>query len=237
MAGARFAAQIFGMHGCHTRILRKDGSKIKPDQTALIISGNVRSILKCERTALNLMSRMSGIATETNSLVKMIKKENKKADLYSTRKTVPGLRYFDKEAVVIGGGKNHRFTLSDMIMIKDNHIATEGSMVGLIQKAKKRSKKFEVEVEDVGGAILAASLGAPIIMLDNFSPDRIKKTISALEKLGLRKNIKLEASGGINSGNIKEFARTGVEMISVGAITNSSRAVDFSLEIDGKQQN
>jgi nicotinate-nucleotide pyrophosphorylase (carboxylating) len=213
-------------------MIKKDGSPIRPDQTVLRVSGPARSILSCERTALNLLSRMSGIATQTSELVRKIKKTNPKIDLYSTRKTAPGLRYFDKEAVVIGGGKKHRMTLGDMIMIKDNHIASEGSLVKLIQKARKRKKIFEVEVETLADAVLAATLGAPIIMLDNFTPERIRKTITALKKLGLRGKVRLEASGGINSQNIKEFAKTGVDMISVGSITNSAKAIDFSLEVD-----
>ncbi len=231
VAGVKYAKEIFAIKGCRARILKKDGTVIKAGQIVLVISGSARSILSCERTALNLLSRMSGIATATSILVKQIKSVSKKADLYSTRKTAPGLRFFDKEAVQVGGGKKHRVTLSDMIMIKDNHIASEGSIIELIKKARKKAKIFEVEVDTREDAILAASLGAPIIMLDNFSPKTIKQTISDLEKIGLRKNIRLEASGGINAKNIKEFARTGVDMISVGSITNSIQAIDFSLEI------
>jgi nicotinate-nucleotide pyrophosphorylase (carboxylating) len=233
LAGARFAGRIFSMRGCRVKIIKGDGSKIKPGQTILQVSGPARSVLGCERTALNLLSRMSGIATLTAELVGKIKSANKKAELYSTRKTAPGLRFFDKEAVVMGGGKKHRVTLADMIMIKDNHIASEGSLVKLIQKAKKRSKLFEVEVENLEDAVLAATLGSPIIMLDNFTPGQIQRTISVLKKFGLRNNVKLEASGGIDAKNIKAFARSGVDMISVGKITNSASAVDFSLEVQG----
>jgi nicotinate-nucleotide pyrophosphorylase (carboxylating) len=231
VAGAKYAREIFASKQCRVQIIRKDGHPIKTGQTVLRISGPARSILSCERTALNLLSRMSGIATATNQLVKQVKSISKKTDLYSTRKTAPGLRFFDKEAVEIGGGKKHRITLSDMIMIKDNHIASEGSIVELIKRAKKKAKVFEVEVDTFSDAILAASLGVPIIMLDNFSPEMIKKTIRQLEKMNLRKNIRLEASGGINAQNIQEFARTGIDMISVGSITNSAKAIDFSLEV------
>ncbi len=231
VAGAEFAREIFVMNGCSVKIIKKDGARIKPNQTVIQISGPARSVLSCERTALNLLSRMSGIATLTAEFVGKIKSASKTTDLYSTRKTAPGLRFFDKEAVRIGGGKKHRMTLADMIMIKDNHIASEGSLVALIHKAKKRSKTFEVEVENKGDAILAATLGVPIIMLDNFAPAQIQKTIVALKKLGLRNKVKLEASGGINEKNITEFARSGVDMISVGKITNSANAIDFSLEV------
>lgn len=231
VAGVRHVKEVFAMKGCTVQILKKDGSTLKANQTVFIITGPAKSVLSCERTALNLLSRMSGIATATNELVRQIKSVSKKTELYSTRKTAPGLRLFDKEAIEIGGGKKHRVTLSDMIMIKDNHIASEGSIISLIKKAKKRARTFEVEVDTREDAILAASLGVPIIMLDNFSPVMIRQTISALQKIGLRKNIRLEASGGINTKNIKDYARTGVDMISVGSITNSVHAIDFSLEI------
>ncbi|MGQ0606744.1 MAG: carboxylating nicotinate-nucleotide diphosphorylase [Candidatus Nitrosotenuis sp.] len=231
VAGVKHTKEIFAMRGCQAQILKNDGSSIKANHAVLRVSGPAKSVLSCERTALNLLSRMSGIATATSILVRQIKSVSKKTELYSTRKTAPGLRFFDKEAVQIGGGKKHRITLSDMIMIKDNHIASEGSIVPLIKKAKKNAKIFEVEVDTRQDAVLAASLGVPIIMLDNFSPKTIKQTISDLEKIGLRKNIRLEASGGINAKNIKEFARTGVDMISVGSITNSAQVIDFSLEI------
>lgn len=231
IAGSKYAKEVFAIKGCHSIIVKKDGSTIRTGQTVLKVTGPAKSILSCERTALNLLSRMSGIATVTSNLVKQIKSVSKRANLYSTRKTAPGLRFFDKEAVEIGGGKKHRVTLSDMIMIKDNHIASEGSLTELIKRAKKRAKIFEVEVDTHQDAILAASLGVPIIMLDNFSSKEIKHTITVLQKMGLRKNIRLEASGGINAKNIKDYARTGVDMISVGNITNSVQAIDFSLEI------
>ncbi len=233
VAGSEFVKDIFSIRGCRVIILRKDGTRTRPNQTVLKISGPARSILSCERTALNLLSRMSGIATLTSELVGKVKSVSKKTDVYSTRKTAPGLRFFDKEAVRIGGGKKHRVTLADMIMIKDNHIASEGSLVRLIQKAKKRSKKFEVEVENQEDAVLAATLGVSIIMLDNFTPEKIRKTVSALKKIGLRNKVRLEASGGIDAKNIKEFARAGVDMISVGKITNSASAIDFSLKVQG----
>ncbi|HSA98471.1 MAG TPA: carboxylating nicotinate-nucleotide diphosphorylase [Candidatus Nitrosotenuis sp.] len=231
IAGARFAREIFAMNKCRVKILRKDGAHAKPDQVVMEISGPARSVLKCERTALNLLSRMSGIATATNELVRIVKSANPKTDVYSTRKTAPGLRFFDKEAVMIGGGKKHRVSLSDMIMIKDNHIAAEGSIIELIRLAKKRSSVFEVEVDTQPDAIMAASLGVPIIMLDNFTPQRISSTISSLRKLGLRDKVRLEASGGINAKNVRKFAKTRVDMISIGSITNSAKAIDFSLEV------
>ena len=218
VAGVYYAKKIFAMKGCSSKIMKKDGSKVRPNQTIITISGMAKSILTCERTALNLMSRMSGIATQTNLLVKMIPKT---AKLLATRKTAPGLRYFDKEAVKIGGGEKHRMKLDEMIMIKDNHIAIEGSLLRLIQKAKQKHKRFEVEVEKKSDALLAAKEGAKIIMLDNFTPKQIKQTIQELKKEKLRNKVHLEASGGITSKNI----------ISIGSITNSVKGLDLSLEV------
>ena len=231
VAGVKFATYIFQSKRCAVRILIKDGSRLKPNQTILQVSGSAKSILSCERTVLNLLSRMSGIATQTNYLVSQIKKYSKKTDLYSTRKTAPGLRYFDKEAVKIGGGHKHRMALDDMVMIKDNHLLLCNSMKSIIKKARKKHRHVEVEVENQNDAISAAEYGAMIVMLDNFSPTQIKKTITALQKKKLRKSVRLEASGGINSKNINAYAKTGVDIISVGSITNSVIGLDLSLEV------
>jgi len=231
LAGVKFAGDVFRLKGCNVKIIKKDGAKLKSNQIILQISGNAGTVLSCERTALNLLSRMSGIATQTNFLVSKIRKINKKTKLYSTRKTAPGLRFFDKEAIMIGGGHKHRMSLNDMVMIKDNHLLVTNSMEGIIKNARKRHKHVEVEVENQRDAILAASSGATIVMLDNFSPIQIKKTITVLQKKKLRNKVKLEASGGINSKNITAYAKTGVDMISVGSITNSVKGLDLSLEV------
>jgi len=231
LAGVKFAGDIFRLKGCNVKIIKKDGVKLKSNQIILQISGNAGTVLSCERTALNLLSRMSGIATQTNFLVSKIRKINRKTKLYSTRKTAPGLRFFDKEAIMIGGGHKHRMSLNDMVMIKDNHLLVTNSMEGIIKNARKRHKHVEVEVENQRDAILAANSGATIAMLDNFSPVQIKKTITELQKKKLRNKVKLEASGGINSKNITAYAKTGIDMISVGSITNSVKGLDLSLEV------
>ena len=228
VAGTKYAKQVFELKGCKVKIVKKDGSKIKPNQTILLVVGYSRDILTCERTALNLLTRMSGIATQTRFLVNKIPKKTK---LYATRKTAPGLRIFDKESVEIGGGKRHRLRLDEMVMIKDNHIAVEGSLLSIMRKAKDRYKTFEVEVENSEDAVLAAKEGASIIMLDNFTPNQIKQTIHILKNQRLRNKVMLEASGGITAKNISKYGNTGVDIISVGSITNSVKGIDLSLEM------
>jgi len=231
LAGVRFAREIFRLKGCRVRIIKKDGAKVKSNQTILQVSGDAKAVLSCERTVLNLLARMSGIATQTSLLVSKIRKINRKTKLYSTRKTAPGLRFFDKKAVAIGGGHKHRMSLNDMVMIKDNHLLVSNSIENITKNARKQHIDVEVEVENQRDAMIAASNGATIVMLDNFSPAQIKKTISALQKKKIRNKIKLEASGGINSKNISAYAKTGVDIISVGSITNSVRGLDLSLEV------
>jgi len=231
LAGVKFAGDIFRLKGCNVKIIKKDGAKLKSNQIILQISGNAGTVLSCERTALNMLSRMSGIATQTNFLVSKIRKINRKTKLYSTRKTAPGLRFFDKEAIMIGGGHKHRMSLNDMVMIKDNHLLVTNSMEGIIKNARKRHKHVEVEVENQRDAILAVSSGATIVMLDNFSPVQIKKTITTLQKKKLRNKVKVEASSGINSKNISAYAKTSVDRISIGSITNSVKGLDLSLEV------
>ena len=232
VAGVQYTKYIFVSRGCKVKILKKDGMKIKPNQKIMTVSGFAHVILPCERTALNLLSRMSGIATQTNHLVNKIKRAKTKVKLYSTRKTAPGLRLFDKDAVEIGGGNRHRMSLDQMIMIKDNHLAISDSILELVQKACEKYKTVEVEVEGLNDAILAAKAGASIIMLDNRSPKEISKIISALKKLHLRDKVKIEASGGIDDSNIQSYAKTGVDMISVGKITSSAPGLDLSLEVN-----
>jgi nicotinate-nucleotide pyrophosphorylase (carboxylating) len=232
VAGVQYAAYIFRSRGCSVTIHRKDGQTVSQNQKIITISGDAYSILSCERTALNLMSRMSGIATQTNMYTRKIRAANSKAALYSTRKTAPGLRIFDKDAVAIGGGHKHRMRLDQMVMIKDNHIAASDSFLELVKSAAKKHKKFEVEVENLDDALTAARHGASIIMLDNMPPRKIKNVIKKLEELGLRKGVKIEASGGINYSNVSQYARSGVDMISIGKLTSAVIGLDLSLEVN-----
>ena len=231
IAGVSYAKEIFASKNCIVTVHRRDGQATSPNQKIMTISGDAYTILSRERTALNLMSRMSGIAKQTNLLVKKIHAANPKVGLYATRKTAPGLRIFDKDAVSIGGGHRHRMSLDQTVMIKDNHIAAADSLLGLIKKAKQKHKKIEVEVENLQDAITAAREGAEIIMLDNMSPLKIRKIISELKRLNLRNKVRIEASGGINQSNVAQYARSGVDMISIGRLTSSVAGLDLSLEV------
>lgn len=228
-AGVRFAKELFNLKGCRVTVRTRDGQRLKENQTVMEIVGSPQNILSCERTALNLLSRMSGIATQTRTLAEMLPKGTK---LFATRKTAPGLRMFDKEAVRIGGGERHRMGLDEMVMFKDNHLAVGPSIQELLGRARKKKHRLvEIEVETKGDAVTAARNGATIIMLDNFTPRRIASTIGELERLKLRKRVRIEASGRITGKNIRDYAMTGVDMISVGSITSSVDGIDLSLEV------
>ena len=232
-AGVAFAREIFAMGGCRVSVRTGDGERMGPGQTVMEVAGNARRMLARERTALNLLSRMSGIATQTDALAAKLPHGT---ELLSTRKTAPGLRAFDKEAVRIGGGGRHRSGLDEAVMLKDNHLAVGPPVGELIRRARGRGhRRVEVEAETAGDAVAAARGGAAIIMLDNFTPGGISRTIRELDRLGLRARVKLEASGGITERNIGRYAATGVDMISVGSITHSVRGIDMSLEVQAAQ--
>jgi nicotinate-nucleotide pyrophosphorylase (carboxylating) len=220
--------------GLKVEILTADGTHVKAGTVLMKIFGDARTILTAERTVLNILSRMSGIATTTRMLVEEVKKTKLKTKVACTRKTAPGLLYLDKRAVLIGGGDTHRLHLDDMILIKDNHIAVAGSIKRAVAKAREKasfSKKIEVEVAKVEDSLTAAKAGADIIMLDNFTPKNIRKTIELLKKKGFYGKVLLEASGGITTKNFMDFASTGVDIISLGEITASPKTLDISLEI------
>lgn len=211
-----------------------DGAKIRSKQVLMKISGDARTILSVERTLLNILSRMSGIATTTRNLTRKLQDSNVKARVACTRKTAPGLLYFDKKAVQVGGGDTHRLHLDDMILIKDNHIAVAGSLREAVKRAKEGaslSKKIEVEVTKIEDVLTVAEADVDIIMLDNFSPKQIEKAVSLLKKRKLYGKALLEASGGITAENIMSFSSTGVDIVSLGEITQNARTLDISLEI------
>ena len=234
VAGILEAEVLLESLGLHVEVLVDDGDRIKKRQKLIRISGNARTILSAERTLLNIISRMSGIATATRNIVEKLRQAKLSAKVACTRKTAPGLLYFDKKAVLIGGGDTHRLHLDDMILIKDNHVKIAGSLKKAVDKARGKasfSKKIEVEVTNSKEAVIAAKAGADIIMLDNFSPRQIEKTAELLRNKGLRGEALLEASGGITAQNVKSFASTKVDIVSLGEITDSPITLDISLEI------
>ena len=230
VAGLEEASILFDICGCNSQIHVDDGSKVTKGIVVMTITGNARSILKAERTALNLIMRMSGIATETQSMADLVQGVR----LLATRKTAPGLRLFDKKAVTLGGGATHRMRLDDMVLIKDNHFALTGAIEKCVSLAKKNvgSKILvECEVRSKAEAIAAILAGADIVMLDNFTPKQAQVTMRELGKVGLRNKSKIEISGGINRKNIRQYAKAKPDFISLGYVTHSIQAVDFSLDI------
>ena len=207
---------------------KKDGETVKDGEIIAKVSGNARNILTGERTAINLLQRMSGIATETKKAVEQVAGTN--AKIADTRKTTPGLRVFEKYAVKIGGGINHRFNLSDGILIKDNHIAAAGGIINAVGKARINSPhtlKIEVECEnlkDVENAIIAK---ADIIMLDNMTNEDMKKAVEYIDGRAIT-----EASGNMGEKDLLEVAKTGVDIISIGALTHSVKSLDISLKFE-----
>ena len=205
----------------------KDRDVVPEGSTVCRIRGRLTPILSGERTALNFLQRMSGIATLTRRYVEKI--EGSRAKILDTRKTAPGLRWCDKVAVRTGGGQNHRFGLFDGILIKDNHIVAAGSIskaVSLAREGSAHTLRVEVEVEDLAGVKEACKVGADIILLDNMKPPEMKEAVSLINGTAL-----VEASGGITLDTVGDIASTGVDFISVGALTHSPEAADFSLEI------
>jgi nicotinate-nucleotide pyrophosphorylase (carboxylating) len=234
VAGIEEAKVLLESLGLDSKPLVKDGQEVKARQVLLNISGNARNILAVERTLLNLLSRMSGIASATRNIVEKLHAAKLKTKVACTRKTAPGLMYFDKKAVQLGGGDTHRLHLDDMILIKDNHIAIVGSFEKAVEIAKKHasiSKKVEVEVTKSEDVKRAVENGADIVMLDNFTPKNVEKAVDLLKKNHLRGKVLLEASGGITAENVLEYASTGVDLVSLGELTQSPRALDMSLEI------
>lgn len=234
-AGMDIVYDIFDNKGVEVTKLVEDGTLINKGDVLFELLGNARDILLLERTALNISMRMSGVATSTYNIIKKVQDINPNIRIAGTRKTSPAFAKFDKEAISIGGGDTHRFALDDMVLIKDNHIATVGSVEEALKRAIENTsftKKIEIEVENIDDAVLVAQMGADIVMLDNFNPDDISECLNKLEELGLRDNVLIEVSGGITKDNILDYAGLNIDIISLGALTHSTRSLDFSLRID-----
>ena len=226
---------LFRLFSIKAKPLLKDGDKVKKKHRIFLLEGRSRDILIVERTAINILSRMSGISTLTRQYVAKASAANLKVRVAATRKTTPLFGFFEKKAVNVGGGDTHRLGLYDMVLIKDNHLRLFKDNVGSALKAARKetsfSHKIEIEAMKIEDALLAAEYGADLILLDNMSVSEIKKAVSGLEKMGLRGRVLLEASGGINLENIGEYAKTGVDILSVGRLTHSAPSLDISLEI------
>ncbi len=233
LAGIVEAVMVFNEVGVKAKIMRKDGASVSPGDVILSLEGPARKILAAERVALNLMMRMSGIATATRELITLARRKNPRVVIAATRKTAPLLKYFDKRAVVVAGGSPHRFGLSDQVLIKDNHLKLISSITEAVGKFKGRGKvgKIEVETTSPEEALEAAKAGADIVMLDNMTPSQVRRAIKMLKEEGLRDKVSLEASGGIDSTNVADFAATGVDVISTSYMTMRSHAMDISLKI------
>jgi nicotinate-nucleotide pyrophosphorylase (carboxylating) len=234
VAGLEEAKIIFEICNCDSKALVNDGDIVKRGIRVMTINGNTRAILKAERTALNLIMRMSGIATDTKKFVDVVKTVSKDIKVMGTRKTAPGLRYFDKKSIILGGGHSHRNTLDELILIKDNHLAVTTSIQSAITNARLKAGKnmmIECEVSNTKSSIEAIKSGADIIMLDNFTPEMAQKTISYLRKSGLREKVLIEISGGVNISNIKDYALALPDIISIGTLTHSSNSIDFSMKM------
>jgi nicotinate-nucleotide pyrophosphorylase (carboxylating) len=250
LAGTGVAKQVFHRVDPELKveILLEDGARVKPGSLVAKVAGNIASILKAERAALNFLQRLSGIASETNRYVQSV--EGLPVRIMDTRKTTPGLRSLEKYAVRVGGGENHRMNLGDGILIKDNHLValrSQGlSMKEIIAKARQnatlslrgakrqsnlqaRQTQVEVEVKTVPEALEAAEAGADIIMLDNMNLEDMRKAVKSIRGRAL-----IEASGGITLDNVRAVAETGVDFISIGALTHSARALDISLELEAE---
>lgn len=232
LAGINVAKELFESKNVQVIFHLKDSNEIKRGDLLMSLRGNARDILLVERTALNLLMRMSGVASAANEYVRLA---DGRVIIAGTRKTQPAIGKFDKMALEIGGADTHRFSLDDMVLIKDNHIAIVGSPIEALKRAQENvsfSKKIEIEVETLEDAIACVSQGADIVMLDNMGPSQVNAVVNELKKLKIRNNSLIEISGGINKDNIQDYVNLDIDIISIGGLTHSSRSLDFSLKIE-----
>ena len=234
IAGLSESITLLKLLDCEGKSKVRDGQEVPAGTIILEVNGFGSALLKVERVLLNLLSHMSGVATATAELVNIAKKNGSSTRIACTRKTLPGLRYFEKRAVELGGGDTHRLRLDDAVLIKDNHLELAGSVTESVRKAKAKvsfTKKIEVEATSPEQAMEAGLAGADIVLLDNMTPPEVKKSVRLLEAKKLRNHILIEVSGGITRENLASYVKTGVDVISVGSITHSAKAIDMSLEL------
>jgi nicotinate-nucleotide pyrophosphorylase (carboxylating) len=238
IAGLEEASVLFRELGITTELRAEDGTMVSAGQVLLHLHGNARAILLCERTALNIIGRMSAIATKTSACCAIVAEHSADIKIAGTRKTAPGCRLIDKKAVLLGGGDTHRLTLSDAILIKDNHRML-CSVEEAVFRAKETSRYVIVEAEaDIPEeALQAAQAGADIILLDNMDPPTIAETTGMLREQGLRNSVVLEVSGGIEPKNLRELAKLDIDIISMGSLTHTVTNFDVSLVIQPPETN
>ena len=232
LAGIDIIKEMFESKNVQVIFNLKDGTKIAKNDLLMCLKGDARTILLLERSALNLLMRMSGVASAADYYVNLVNDYD--VIIAGTRKTLPAIGKFDKQALKIGGVDTHRFSLDDMVLIKDNHIASVGTPLETLLKAKENvsfSKKIEIEVESLKDAVDCVENKADIVMLDNMSPKEVEEVLEELIKLNIRDNSLIEVSGGITAENIVDYAKLGIDIISLGSLTHSSRSLNFSLRI------
>ncbi|MCX6777226.1 MAG: carboxylating nicotinate-nucleotide diphosphorylase [Candidatus Micrarchaeota archaeon] len=231
-AGVEEAAHILKSNTLQVREMMKEGTRMKEGDVILEVNGNSRRLFEAERTALNIVQRMSGIATMTDEATRLAREVNPKVKITCTRKTILG--YFDKKSVEMGGGDPERWSLDDQIIIKRNHLRVVGSVEECVRRARAHvsfTKKICIEVNNADDALEAAKNGADIIMFDNMKPEEIDKSIKMLKDNGLRDKVLVEVSGGITLEKVKDYAKCDADYISMGCLTHSVKAVDVSLRL------
>lgn len=238
VSGLAEASEILEYFGLEPTSLYDDGERAAAGAIVMEVCGNARRILQAERLVLNFLARMSGISTLTRECVERARCCSSGVRVACTRKTTPGFRIHEKKAVFLGGGDPHRFNLSDTVLIKDNHINILGleECVRIAKNQASFTKKIEIEVESIDDMLHAAELGVDIIMFDNMLPSEIRRGVEVLQDKGLRDHLVLEASGGIKPENIEDYASTGVDVISMGALTRDAKWIDLSLEMEQGQK-
>lgn len=233
LAGINIIRNVFEEYGVNVNFWLKDGSAVSKNDLLMSVRGDARTILLLERTVLNLLMRMSGVASAAREYVELV--EGSGVCIAGTRKTAPAIGKFDKYALKVGGADTHRFGLDDMVLIKDNHIAACGTPLEALLKAKENtsfSKKIEIEVESLKDAVECVQNGADIVMLDNMAPGEVNEVIKELNRLNIRQNSLIEVSGGITKENILDYVDFGVDIISIGALTHATRSLNFSLRLE-----
>ncbi len=232
LAGIEEVAAIADFSGLTYEILAYEGNWVDPQQPVMRLKGPAWTLLTVERVCLNIVQRMSGIATKVYNMVSAAREENPTIKIAATRKTTPGFRFFEKRAVVIGGGDPHRYALDDMVLIKNNHITAAGGVREAVTAAREKvsfSKKVSCEARTLQEVQEAIGAGADIILLDNFKPKDVGGLIEVLKTDGTRDKVVLEVSGGVDEDNVRDYAKTGVDVLSSGALTHSYESSDYNM--------